>query len=260
MGGHRRHEPRPLRAVIGESLQDLLIGGDQIGQSTLLRFYALHVAVLPIAVIVLLSVHIWRVRKDGFAVERSSTGAFEEEATAAPANAVPATRRRRSTADGPECWASSTASSVTADERTVDDTVFTWPHLIVRHVVVALGVAVVVSRRGGVRRAAAGAGEPNLTPEPAKGPVVLRRAPGVAVALRSLGGRDPRSDGRGPHADLLLPYIDRNRATEARHRKVAIVIFTTVLVIAVALTIIGTFFRGPGWEFIAPWTHSYVEL
>ena len=33
--------------VIGGKLQDLLIGGDQIGQNTLLRFYALHVAVLP---------------------------------------------------------------------------------------------------------------------------------------------------------------------------------------------------------------------
>ena len=26
------------------------------------------------------------------------------------------------------------------------------------------------------------------------------------------------------------------------------------------LTVIGVFFRGPGWEFIAPWTHSYVEM
>ena len=33
--------------LVGGKLQDLLIGGDQIGQSTLLRFYALHVAVLP---------------------------------------------------------------------------------------------------------------------------------------------------------------------------------------------------------------------
>ena len=34
--------------LVGGKLQDLLIGGDQIGQSTLLRFYALHVAVLPV--------------------------------------------------------------------------------------------------------------------------------------------------------------------------------------------------------------------
>ena len=57
--------------LLGGWLQDLLIGGDQIGQPTLLRFYALHVAVLPVAVVLVLCVHIWRVRKDGFAVERA---------------------------------------------------------------------------------------------------------------------------------------------------------------------------------------------
>ena len=41
--------------LIGGQVQDLLIGGDQIGQSTLLRFYALHVAVLPAASLVLAS-------------------------------------------------------------------------------------------------------------------------------------------------------------------------------------------------------------
>ena len=59
---------------------------------------------------------------------------------------------------------------------------------------------------------------------------------------------------------VLLPYIDRNPSTIARHRKVAIVVFSGLLLIAVVLTVIGTFFRGPGWEFIAPWTHSYIEL
>ena len=59
---------------------------------------------------------------------------------------------------------------------------------------------------------------------------------------------------------VMLPYIDRNPDTRARHRKVAIVLFSVLLGIAVVLTVIGVFFRGPGWEFIAPWTHSYVEM
>ena len=59
---------------------------------------------------------------------------------------------------------------------------------------------------------------------------------------------------------LLLPYIDRNPDTRASHRKVAIVLFSIILAIAVFLTVIGTFFRGPGWKFIAPWTHSYIEF
>ena len=59
---------------------------------------------------------------------------------------------------------------------------------------------------------------------------------------------------------VLLPYIDRNPSTIARQRKVAITIFSGFLFIAVFLTVIGTFFRGPGWQFVTPWTHSYVEF
>jgi hypothetical protein len=33
-----------------------------------------------------------------------------------------------------------------------------------------------------------------------------------------------------------------------------------LLTAAVVLTVIGTFFRGPGWRFVAPWDHLYLEL
>jgi len=59
---------------------------------------------------------------------------------------------------------------------------------------------------------------------------------------------------------VLLPYIDRNPATEARNRKVAVLLFTGLLIVAVVLTVIGTFFRGPGWTFVTPWHHLYLEL
>jgi len=36
-----------------------------VGQNTLIRFYTLHIAVLPLMLTLLISVHIWRVRKDG---------------------------------------------------------------------------------------------------------------------------------------------------------------------------------------------------
>ncbi len=59
---------------------------------------------------------------------------------------------------------------------------------------------------------------------------------------------------------ILLPYLDRNPATEARHRKVAILLFSAMLVAASVLTVVGEFFRGPGWRFIPPWRHLYVDL
>ena len=51
--------------IFGEHLQRLLFGGPDIGQATLLRFYVLHVAVLPLSVLLLVGVHLWRVRRDG---------------------------------------------------------------------------------------------------------------------------------------------------------------------------------------------------
>jgi quinol-cytochrome oxidoreductase complex cytochrome b subunit len=247
--------------VVGSPLQDLLIGGDQIGQSTLLRFYALHVAVLPAALVVMLAIHIWRVRKDGFAVERASVGAFEEEATSRPpAAAVPPTAPAHLYGGRTRLLGVVDRESVTAEERPVDDTVFTWPHLLVRHVVVGLGVAAFVLALGVAFAAPLrGLANPNQTPEPAK-------APWYFAGLQELLSRfDPLVAGilvptGAVIVLLLLPYLDRNLRTEASNRKVAVVLFSTLLVIGVVLTIIGTFFRGPGWKFVAPWSHWYVEL
>jgi quinol-cytochrome oxidoreductase complex cytochrome b subunit len=50
--------------VIGDEVKTILIGGDQVGAATLLRFYVLHVAVLPTLIVIAFMVHIWRWRKD----------------------------------------------------------------------------------------------------------------------------------------------------------------------------------------------------
>lgn len=43
----------------------LLLGSDEVGEEALIRFYLLHVMILPLVLVMLLAVHIWRVRKDG---------------------------------------------------------------------------------------------------------------------------------------------------------------------------------------------------
>ena len=50
---------------IGSVMRQLLLGGAEIGQNTLIRFYTLHIAVLPLLIILFVSIHLWRVRKDG---------------------------------------------------------------------------------------------------------------------------------------------------------------------------------------------------
>jgi menaquinol-cytochrome c reductase cytochrome b subunit len=43
----------------------LLLGGIEVGQNTLLRFYVLHIMVFPLIAAIFLAVHFWRIRKDG---------------------------------------------------------------------------------------------------------------------------------------------------------------------------------------------------
>ena len=43
----------------------VLLGGIEVGQGTLIRFYVLHVIALPLIAAILLVVHFWRIRKDG---------------------------------------------------------------------------------------------------------------------------------------------------------------------------------------------------
>lgn len=49
---------------IGDTVREVLLGGPVVGSATLLRFYVLHVVVLPTLIVVMLTVHLWRWRKD----------------------------------------------------------------------------------------------------------------------------------------------------------------------------------------------------
>jgi quinol-cytochrome oxidoreductase complex cytochrome b subunit len=49
---------------IGGEIKTVLIGGDQVGEATLIRFYVLHIVVLPMFLVMGLMVHLWRWRKD----------------------------------------------------------------------------------------------------------------------------------------------------------------------------------------------------
>ena len=43
----------------------VLLGGVEIGTDTLLRWYVLHVLMLPFVIVIFMAIHFWRVRKDG---------------------------------------------------------------------------------------------------------------------------------------------------------------------------------------------------
>jgi quinol-cytochrome oxidoreductase complex cytochrome b subunit len=50
---------------LGGLQRQLLLGSDVVGEEALIRFYLLHVMILPLLLSALLAVHIWRIRKDG---------------------------------------------------------------------------------------------------------------------------------------------------------------------------------------------------
>jgi quinol-cytochrome oxidoreductase complex cytochrome b subunit len=51
--------------VLGPRVRFLLLGGNIVGENALLRFYVLHCVFLPLALVLGIAVHLWRVRKDG---------------------------------------------------------------------------------------------------------------------------------------------------------------------------------------------------
>ncbi len=51
--------------ILGESTRFGLVGGFEVGQNALIRFYTLHVIGLPLIAAVFMAVHFWRIRRDG---------------------------------------------------------------------------------------------------------------------------------------------------------------------------------------------------
>ncbi|MCI0520914.1 MAG: cytochrome b N-terminal domain-containing protein [Chloroflexi bacterium] len=78
--------------LIGGWLSRLLLGGPEVGAATLLNFYALHISFIPIGIMILMSYHFWRVRKDGGSTIPKKVD--EEEAKSERVTTIPHLVRR----------------------------------------------------------------------------------------------------------------------------------------------------------------------
>jgi quinol-cytochrome oxidoreductase complex cytochrome b subunit len=197
--------------ALGPSVRYLLLGGHEIGQAALLRFYVLHCLVLPLAMAGLVALHFWRVRKDG------------------GLSAPPHASQRRVTA---------------------------WPHLVLRELVVLVAVLAAVNLAALLVDAPLEAvADATRTPNPAK-------APWYFLGLQELVHYGAMFGGVVVPTALVLvllvlPYVDTHPRGVgvwfARERRVANAVFAAVALALVAVTVIGTFFRGPNWAFVVPW-------
>jgi len=73
IGANIAQSPREVTDALGMTqwfdvggLQKLiLLGSEEVGEEALIRFYLFHVMILPLALVALIAVHFWRIRKDG---------------------------------------------------------------------------------------------------------------------------------------------------------------------------------------------------
>ena len=153
------------------------------------------------------------------------------------------------------------SGSIQDVKATPQDKVHVWPHLLVVEFVAALAVtAFLLVFSVFVNAPLLELANFNQTPNPSK-------APWYFLGLQELlkwfhpmvaGVMLP---GMGLVALILAPYTDRNPSNKPEDRKFAVSIFTVFLMYWAVLVIIGTFFRGPGFNFIFPWNDGlFVEL
>jgi hypothetical protein len=100
----------------------------------------------------------------------------------------------------------------------------------------------------------------NQTPNPSKAPWYFLGLQELLTMFHPMvaGVTIP---GLGLVALILAPYTDRNPSNKPENRKFAISLFTIFLMFWAVLVLIGSFFRGPGFNFVFPWNDGiFFEL
>lgn len=179
----------------------------------------------------------------------------------APPRVTPASQRigshRRAAGTGPEM----ASAPLVVRRREQEETVVTFPALVWREFLAGLGafvflLAVSIQVNAPLLQRANAA----ITPNPAKAPwyflglqELLERFPpvmaGVAFPTFVIVGM------------ILTPYLDRNPSRRPQDRRVAIVLFTAYVALAVAFVVIGVFFRGLAfnWDWLRILGHPGVK-
>ncbi len=66
--------------LIGDWLQTVVRGGEEIGASTLIIFYTMHTTIVPVLFVIIATLHFWRVRKAKGVVLATSLGTSDDDA------------------------------------------------------------------------------------------------------------------------------------------------------------------------------------
>ncbi len=141
------------------------------------------------------------------------------------------------------------------------DKVHVWPHLLVVEFVAALAVtAFLLFFSIFVNAPLLELANFNKTPNPSKAPWYFLGLQEQLTMFHPMvaGVTIP---GMGIFALILAPYTDKNPSNKPNDRKFVIALFTIFLMFWAVLVILGSFFRGPGFNFVFPWnTGIFFDL
>ena len=191
--------------------------------------------------------------------------ALLERSTAAPAAAPPAGARPAPA--GPAAAGHTQrlltvvkAGSIQDVKATPTDKVHTWPHLLIGEFVASMAMtAFLLVFSAVVNAPLLGMANPNRTPNPSKAPWYFLGLQELLTMFHPMvaGVTIP---GMGLFVLGTAGYIDKNPSNKPEDRKFAIGLMTLFLMFWAVLVIIGSFFRGEGFNFILPWRQGVHDI
>jgi len=152
------------------------------------------------------------------------------------------------------------AGSIQDVKATPVDKVHVWPHLLVGEFLASLAMtAFLLVFSAFVNAPLLGMANPNLTPNPSKAPWYFLGLQELLTMFHPMvaGVTIP---GIGIFGLMFAGFIDKNPSHRPEDRKFAIALFTLFMMFWATLVIVGSFFRGEGFNFIFPWRQGVHEI
>jgi quinol-cytochrome oxidoreductase complex cytochrome b subunit len=152
------------------------------------------------------------------------------------------------------------AGSIQDVKATPVDKVNVWPHLLAVEFLSALLItAFLLVFSAYVKAPLLALANVNLTPNPSKAPWYFLGLQELLTMFHPMvaGVTIP---GIGLGLLAATPYIDKNPSNKPEDRKFAISLMILFMMFWAVLVIIGSFFRGPGFNFILPWRQGVHEI
>ena len=198
-------------------------------------------------------------------LQRSAAAGAQGEAAAAPAAGAQVAAPAAPGVAGPAGHTQRLltvvrAGSIQDVKATPTDKVHVWPHLLlVEFVAAAAMTAFLLVFSVFVNAPLLGMANPNLTPNPSKAPWYFLGLQELLTMFHPMvaGVTIP---GLGLIGLGTAGYIDKNPSQKPEDRKFAVALMTLFLMFWATLVIIGSFFRGEGFNFIFPWQQGVHEI